>query len=138
LRHGLRRDIIGTVLGNEIVNRGGLTFVSELASATGKSPAEIAKAYAIARELLDLDAVWPALEALDNKLDAQRQLGLFAAVARALLAATRWLLRQTDRGIIEQSCKHYAPRLERLLPRLPRIDPQMQAEPEPGTSEDVL
>ena len=57
LRHGLRREIIGTVLGNEIVNRGGLTFVSELESHSGQSIERIATCYVAARELLGLEAL---------------------------------------------------------------------------------
>jgi glutamate dehydrogenase len=127
LRHGLRREIIGTVLGNEIVNRGGLTFMSEIESHTSHSTEQIAKAYVVARTLLGLDALWPAIEALDNKIDAAVQLAQFAQVARALAATTRWLLRQTDHGAIGDTCRHYAAGVHRLTQRLPKIDPQLDA-----------
>ncbi len=127
LRHGLRREIIGTALANEIVNRGGLTFVSELEDHTGASAGRIAQAYAVARALLGLDAVWPALEALDGKLDAARQLGLFAQAVDALRSATRWLVRQPDHGTIGETVRHYAARAQRLTQRLPKIDSQLDA-----------
>ena len=127
-RHGLRREIVGTVLSNEIVNRGGLTFVSDLAMQTGASTERIARAYATVRILLGLEALWPALEALDDKLDAAHQLGLFQRAADALRLATRWLLRQPDHGTVGETCRHYAAGVQRLIQRLPRIDPTLAAE----------
>jgi glutamate dehydrogenase len=129
LRHGLRREIIGTVLGNEIVNRGGLTFVSEITLHGGHALEPIAKAYVVARELLGLAALWTALEALDNKIDAAVQLGLFAQVQHTLAATARWLLRQPDHGTIGETCRHYATGLQRLVERLPKIDPLVASPP---------
>ncbi|MBI3517105.1 MAG: NAD-glutamate dehydrogenase [Proteobacteria bacterium] len=127
--HGLRREIIGTVLANEILNRGGLTFVSDLETYTGQPAEHVAKVFAVSRALFGLDTLWVALEALDDQVDAARQLGLFARVADALRAAARWLLRQTDHGAIGDTVRHYAAGVERLTHRLPKIDATLDAAP---------
>ena len=136
-RHGLRREIVGTVLCNELVNRGGLTFVSDLET-HGGTIERIAKAYVVARELLGLPALWAALEALDGTIDAALQLRLFARLARALAATTRWLLRQSDRGGIGDTVRHYGAGLEQLAKRLPKIDRALQDdEPEDGVPAEL-
>ena len=122
LRHGLRREIVGTALGNEIVNRGGLTFVADL-EAHGEPVERIARGYVVARELLGLPALWARIEALDGKVEAGVQLRLLARLANALARTTRWLLRRRDHGTIGETCRHYAAGLQTLTRHLPKIDP---------------
>ena len=52
-----------------------------------------------------------------SQLDASRQLGLFARVADALQAATRWLLRQSGHGAIADTVRHYRAGVDRLVQR---------------------
>ncbi|HEY0788539.1 MAG TPA: NAD-glutamate dehydrogenase domain-containing protein, partial [Thermoanaerobaculia bacterium] len=48
-QHRLRREIIATFVTNNIINRVGPTFVSQLMEETGRSASDVARAYAIAR-----------------------------------------------------------------------------------------
>jgi NAD-specific glutamate dehydrogenase len=50
--HKLRREIISTMLANSMINRGGASFVSRLMEETGHGVADIASAYAMARDTL--------------------------------------------------------------------------------------
>ena len=52
--HPLRREITATVVTNDLVNRAGITFISEMRARTGRTAPEIARAYLIAREIFDL------------------------------------------------------------------------------------
>ena len=56
--HRLAPDIISTELANEIVNRAGITFIFRLREETGTGPADISRAYMIARQVFDMPAVW--------------------------------------------------------------------------------
>jgi glutamate dehydrogenase len=90
--HRLRREIIATVVANQIVDRAGTTFVFRLSEETGASPALLARAYAAAREILDMPYFWSAVEALDNQVDAQIQVKMLIEGRRLVERATRWLV----------------------------------------------
>ncbi len=90
--HRLRREIIATVVANQLVDRAGTTFVFRLSEETGAPPALLARAYAAAREILDMPSFWSAVEALDNQIDAQLQLKMLIEGRRLLERATRWLV----------------------------------------------
>ena len=66
--HRLRRDIVTTVLVNEVVNRGGISFVYRVVEETGASAADVIRAYVVVREVFGLRELWAAVEALDNQV----------------------------------------------------------------------
>ena len=47
----------------------GITFVSRTVAETGAEPADVARAYRIAREVTDATPLWDEVEALDGKID---------------------------------------------------------------------
>lgn len=91
--HPLRREIVATRLSNIVVNEMSFSFVCRLQSETGASASAIARAYMIARNSLDMEAVWKQLEALDSVIDADRQHELRMIYLRLLRRVTRWFLR---------------------------------------------
>ena len=92
--HPLKRDIITTQLVNCLVNRMGTTFVMQVSDETGASSAQVAGAWYAASSVLDAEARWRALEALDLTLDAGRQMELMEGLRAMTAAATRLLLTQ--------------------------------------------
>src|SRR5947199_7092657 len=72
--HRLRREIIATVVANQLVDRAGTTFVFRLREETGAPPSLLARAYAVAREVYEMRDVWAAVEGLDNEIEAHVQL----------------------------------------------------------------
>jgi glutamate dehydrogenase len=90
--HRLRREIIATVVANQLVDRAGTTFVFRLSEETGASPALLARAYAAAREILDMPSFWSGVEALDNQVEAQIQLKMLIEGRRLVERGTRWLV----------------------------------------------
>lgn len=91
--HQLRREIIGTQIANDMVNHMGITFVDRLRQSTGASPAAIALAWLIAREIYQLDHWWDRIEKLDFRIDSGVQQRLMTELIRLIRRATRWLLR---------------------------------------------
>lgn len=91
-RHRLRREIIATAVTNSMVNRMGATFVMRMQEDTGETPAQIAKAYSIAREVLDTRSLWTAIEALDGKVHGDQQIDAMLRIWNLMRALTRWLL----------------------------------------------
>ena len=91
-RHRLRREIIATQIVNSLVNRVGPTFVQDLTERTGAKPAEVARAYAIAREVFDLRPWWQGIEALDGQVLAAVQLQMHQESGRLLDRTVAWFL----------------------------------------------
>ncbi|GMQ75713.1 MAG: NAD-glutamate dehydrogenase [Gammaproteobacteria bacterium] len=91
--HRLAADIISTELSNEIVNRAGITFIFRLREETGADPADISRAYMIARQVFDMPSVWAQIEALDNIAAAEVQIDLLLEGRKLVERASRWLLR---------------------------------------------
>ena len=91
--HRLRREIIGTVLANDAVNRGGPTFISRLVDATGMLPSDIVKTYVMVRDGLGLPGIYDAIDALDNKIPGAVQNELYAGVGLVIQIVSRWALK---------------------------------------------
>ncbi|WP_341717335.1 NAD-glutamate dehydrogenase [Micromonospora sp. FIMYZ51] len=91
-RHRLRRDIVTTVLVNEAINRGGISFVFRVVEETAASAADVIRAYVVVRDVFRLRELWDAVEALDNKVDPQLQTDVYLDTRRLLDRAVRWLV----------------------------------------------
>jgi len=92
-RHPLKREIVATYVLNSMVNRVGSSFVHRLAENTGATPAQVVRAYLLARESFGVVAVWRAIEALDNRVADAVQAEMLFEIARLTERATTWFLR---------------------------------------------
>ena len=84
---------------NGIVDRAGTSFVFRLQEDTGASAADIARAYAVARDVLDMRRLWADVEALDLEVGATVQIEMLLEARRLVERATRWLLRSRPRPL---------------------------------------
>jgi glutamate dehydrogenase len=98
-QHKLRREIVATQLANDVVDFMGITFIERMTQSTGATPAEIVRAFVVAREVFDLRRWWQGVEALDNAVPAARQVEVFADLQRLIRLATRWFIRNRRAGI---------------------------------------
>ncbi|GAB5467178.1 MAG: NAD-glutamate dehydrogenase [Rhodospirillales bacterium] len=90
--HRLRREIITTTVVNSMVNRVGSLFVQRMEQRSGGQPADIARAYAVVRDVFGLRETWTAIEALDNQVPATCQLEMLQATLHLVRRGTLWLL----------------------------------------------
>jgi glutamate dehydrogenase len=97
-RHPLRREIIATVVLNEMVNRVGPSFPHQMTSSTGSAPAQVVRAYLLTREVFALGPTWKAIEALDNVVADEIQAELLMELGRRTVRATTWFLRSRRLG----------------------------------------
>ena len=97
-RHRLRREIIATVVDNDIVNTCGPTFASRLMASAGCDAGALAVSFEAARRSLRLDEDWARVAALDNQAPAVAQLALFSELVRVLRGETYWFARRAARG----------------------------------------
>ncbi len=94
--HRLRREIVATVLSNEIVNMTGPTFPDRLKAAAGCDTTALVVAFEAARRVFRLDEAWDAVNALDLKAPAETQTALYQEVATVLRRQTFWLARRAS------------------------------------------
>jgi len=115
-RHRLRREIIATATTNSLVNRMGPGFVLRAEAETGAAPAQIARAYTIAREAFGMRAHWAAIEALDTRVTSATQYAMMSDLSRLLRISTYWLLRQRSKALdVEPAVKRLSPALGQLI-----------------------
>ncbi len=96
-RHRLKREIISTVLSNEIVNMCGATFPERLRLSAQCDTRALVIAFEAARRMFRLDEAWDAVSALDLKIPAEAQTALYREVATVLRRQTFWLARRAAR-----------------------------------------
>ncbi|HEY3812159.1 MAG TPA: NAD-glutamate dehydrogenase [Caulobacteraceae bacterium] len=97
-RHRLRREIIATVLANEIVNMAGPTFPERLRAGAECDTTALVTAFEAARQVFRLDEAWKAVNDLDLKVSAATQLQLYQEISGVLRRQTFWLARRAARG----------------------------------------
>ncbi len=120
--HRLRREIISTALVNEVVNRGGTSFVFRAMEESGASAADVMRAFVVIREAFGLPDIWAAAEALDNKVPTAAQTLVFLESRRLLDRAVRWLVsnRRSPLDVAGEVAK-LRPGVQALLPQLPSV-----------------
>ncbi|UUP17459.1 NAD-glutamate dehydrogenase [Nitratireductor thuwali] len=119
--HRLRREIIATELANDVIDRGGPTFVTRLQDMTGRPAHEIVAAYAVVRDGFDLRSLFAAIDALDNRIDGQVQLRLYLEVWRLIHSATAWQLKNGDATV------EVGERIEQLSQARATLEPELGA-----------
>ena len=91
-QHRLKREIIATAVTNSTINRMGSTFLLRMTEDTGRTPAEVAKAFTITRETLDARDLWAQIDALDGKVPESVQVDALQTIWALQRSLTRWLL----------------------------------------------
>jgi glutamate dehydrogenase len=122
-RHRLRREIIATVMANDIVNLCGPTFAGRLRSGTGCDTAGLVIAFEAARKSLRFAGDWARVSELDNQAPAAAQLKLYAELARILRGQAYWLARRAARGgvTVQELVDRYQPAVDALRELIPAV-----------------
>ncbi|MCK5041447.1 MAG: NAD-glutamate dehydrogenase, partial [Sphingomonadales bacterium] len=91
-RHQLRHEIIATTLANEVVNRGGMTFVYDIKEETGLAVDQIIAAFLVVRDAFNLNSIWGDIDKLDYKISPDVQMEMHIGVCNFLRDQTIWYL----------------------------------------------
>jgi len=91
--HPLKREIIATVVANDLINHTSITFIHALAEDTGQAVADVARAYYVAVGAFDLTSLWNQVEALDGKVEVALQVQLLRTIVEFARHTTLWFLR---------------------------------------------
>ena len=118
--HPLRKEIISTVMTNEMVNRGGATYAWRAAEESGAGDSEIFRAFVVSRDVFGFRALWAALEQLDGQVSTNCQVELLLESRRLLDRATRWFLQSRGGRLnVEAEISKFASTVAQLTDRVP-------------------
>jgi glutamate dehydrogenase len=92
MQHRLRREIVATVLSNKIVNLGGPVFVQRMKEVSSAPSARVARAFVVAEGAFGLSALKSRIDALDGRVAAAVQTGMYADIAELLRRLGLWFL----------------------------------------------
>ena len=113
--HRLKREITATQIANSIVNDMGITYVMRMHDASGAEPADIAKAYIIAKSIYQMDEIWGEIQQLDYKISTETQIKMMTDVSRVVRRATRWFLRNRRGEMdVQTTISHFQPRVNQI------------------------
>lgn len=88
--HPLRREILGTVVVNNMVAVGGLTYAHRLADDTGAATCDVVRAYQVAADIFAIPAMLSDIQSCGLPVQLVNELSTEAR--RLLDRASRWLL----------------------------------------------
>ncbi|MFE7423119.1 NAD-glutamate dehydrogenase domain-containing protein [Rhodococcus sp. NPDC057529] len=115
--HPLRREIVATVVANQVVDRGGITYAHRLAEEVGALGPDAVRAYYIAAEVFQLDQVWQQIR--DAGLPTRIEDLLFIESSRILDRAARWLLIHRPQPLdITDEIARFAPDVASMVPKV--------------------
>jgi len=106
---------------NHVVNSLGPTFVSQLAAERGAEPAEVVRAFRVAREITGAVPRWDAVERLPRSIDQTTATELMEGVDRLAEAATRWYVSHDRAHDLEGAIARAEAPFARLVAVLPDI-----------------
>ncbi len=88
--HPLRREIVATVVANDMINMGGIAFAFRAMEETTVSAAAVARAFVVMRKIWDLDSVTQAIAQLPASTPSEHGAAVALDVRRLLDRSVRW------------------------------------------------
>ena len=126
--HRLRRQLVATLVANEVVDALGPSFVSRLATEMGCDAAAVIRAYRVARDVTGAVGRWAAIDALDAALDRDIEAQLVGGIERLVETVTRWYLAEGLSGSLEAMVREGHDGFERLEDALAATPPEAAAD----------
>lgn len=114
--HQLRREMIATQWANDLVNHLGPSYIYRIEESSGASPAEIARAYAVSREVFRMPDLWRKIEELDYQVRPEIQHRMMYDLARLVRRGSRWLVRycRDSLGDVNQLVERFQPGVQQV------------------------
>ena len=113
-KHRLRREIIATVVANDVVHHLGISSVSHLSDFVGVEPEEIVRAYYAAARCFDIRALFRRIEALAG-VGGEARIEMLLQIVQLARRSTRWFLRYRRNALdVADITRNFADKIERL------------------------
>jgi glutamate dehydrogenase len=113
--HPLRREIIATAVGNQMVNLSGISFDNRMTEDTGAEVVDVTRAWIVAREVFRFPELWAEIDELTGDVALDTQLDLFLDCRRMVERGALWLLRHRRPPIgISAAIEEFKPGIAKL------------------------
>ncbi|MBM5782252.1 MAG: NAD-glutamate dehydrogenase, partial [Pelagibacterales bacterium] len=119
--HQLRKEIIATQITNLVVNRAGITFISQICQDSGFSVPDVVRSFIIACDSFRLREVWEEIEGLTGKVSPEVQYQMFLNSNKLLERSITWLLRHQAKGSISKNVERFRKIADELLGILSKV-----------------
>jgi glutamate dehydrogenase len=117
--HPLRRQIISTVVANDIINLGGITFAFRVMEETSVPEPVIARAFVALREIYSFDETVDALAALPADFPTEHWTRVHLDLRRLLDRAVRWFVNHVEQGTpVQADIDAFKPLIAPFMARL--------------------
>ena len=120
-RHPLAREIVAVVVTGHMIDRVGPGMIHRLEERLGVSTADIAVAYAVVRQVFDIDHLWDVVADLPG-IPQSTRLVLQFGVQDLIERTTSWLLRNRDEQATPlETIEHFTRPVRELRASLPEL-----------------
>ncbi|NBH04920.1 NAD-glutamate dehydrogenase [Amycolatopsis sp. SID8362] len=117
--HPLKRQIITTLVANEVVDGGGISFVYRLMEEMNATATDAVRAYAVVTQVFDLPSLWAEIDALDNVVHTDVADAMVLETRRLLDRAARWFLTNRPQPLaLLSEIKRFGRVLGDLVPKI--------------------
>ena len=123
-QHPLRRELISTIVANRVLNSQGSTFVSRLGAEMGASPAQVVRAYRIARDVTLAGQRWSAVEELTGTLDPALQREMLGGIDDLVETIARVFIAQPSDATLAEQIETYGHGFAELAGEIQSIGPK--------------
>jgi glutamate dehydrogenase len=137
-QHPLRRELIATIVANRVLNSQGSTFVSRLEAEMGASPAQVVRAYRIARDVTLAGQRWSAIEELTGVLDPALQRDMLGSIDGLVETITRVFIAQPSEASMEELIDTYGRGFAELSGEIQSIGPKRWQEQNNETAQRLI
>jgi glutamate dehydrogenase len=139
LQHPLRKELISTIVANQVLNSQGSTYYSRMRTVSGASAALIVRAYRIARKVTGAAQRWADVETLAPTLDPELARLMMRDIDSLVTLVSRWyLIQPTHDRSIDEEIELAANDFERLSAGLPTIGTAAWREPYERVAADLV
>ena len=121
--HPLRRDLVATIVANEVVNSEGITFVSRLMEETGAAAEDVVRAYRIARATAGASERWQAVEGLVGMVSPEVERELLSDIDALVESIARWHLAHPSPRSMGDVIGAFRPGFESLASVISEVGP---------------
>ena len=120
-KHRLYREIVATIVANDIVHHLGISSVTHLSDFVGGEPEEIVRAFFAAARCFTLRETYRSIEALE-RVDGETRLEMLLQLIQLGRRSTRWFLRHRRHVLhVEALATHFAPNVALLAEHRPAL-----------------
>jgi glutamate dehydrogenase len=117
--HPLRRQIVATLLVNEVVDGAGISYAFRLAEEMNATATDAVRAYTVVTRVFGLDSLWAAIDGLRGSVPAEVADGMVLESRRLLDRAARWFLANRPQPLaVGAEIARFARNVADLTPRV--------------------